>query len=68
MPRSCAVTAPPAIRTACTNRYIGFTAAHKLYVSSKAPTEAGTYRQTAYIFGGNDMAKSISRTVTITAD
>lgn len=48
--------------------YIGFTAAHKLYVSSKAPTEAGTYRQTAYIFGGNDMAKSISRTVTITAD
>ncbi len=48
-------------------RYIGFTAAHKLYVSSKAPTEAGTYRQTAYIFGGNDMAKSISRTVTITA-
>ena len=49
-------------------RYIGFTAAHKLYVSSKAPTVAGTYRQTAYIFGGNDMAKSISRTVTITAD
>lgn len=49
-------------------RYIGFTAAHKRYVSSKAPTEAGTYRQTAYIFGGNDMAKSISRTVTITAD
>ena len=49
-------------------RYIGFTAAHKLYVSSKAPTEAGTYHQTAYIFGGNDMAKSISRTVTITAD
>lgn len=48
--------------------YVGFTAAHKLYVSSKAPTEAGTYRQTAYIFGGNDMAKSISRTVTITAD
>lgn len=49
-------------------RYIGFTAAHKLYVSKHAPTEAGTYRQTAYIFGGNDMAKSISRTVTITAD
>ena len=49
-------------------RYIGFTAARKLYVSSKAPTEAGTYRQTAYIFGGNDMAKPISRTVTITAD
>lgn len=49
-------------------RYIGFTAAHKLYVSSKAPTEAGTYRQTAYIFGGNDMAKPISRTVTITTD
>ncbi len=49
-------------------RYVGFTAAHKLYVSSKAPTEAGTYRQTAYIFGGNDLAKSISRTVTITAD
>lgn len=48
--------------------YVGFTAAHKLYVSSKAPTEAGTYRQTAYIFGGNDMAKSVSRTVTITAD
>lgn len=49
-------------------RYIGFTAAHKLYVSSKAPTEAGTYRQTAYIFGGNDMAKSISRSITITAN
>ena len=49
-------------------RYIGFTAAHKLYVSKQAPTEAGTYRQTAYIFGGNDMAKPISRTVTITAD
>ena len=49
-------------------RYIGFTAAHKLYVSSKAPTEPGTYRQTAYILGGNDMAKPISRTVTITAD
>ncbi len=49
-------------------RYIGFSAAHKLYVSKHAPTEAGTYRQTAYIFGGNDMAKSISRTVTITAD
>lgn len=49
-------------------RYVGFTTAHKLYVSSKAPTEAGTYRQTAYIFGGNDTAKSISRTVTITAD
>ena len=48
--------------------YVGFTAAHKLYVSSKAPTEAGTYRQTAYIFGGNDMAKSISRPVPITAD
>lgn len=49
-------------------RYVGFTAAHKLYVSKQAPTEAGTYRQTAYIFGGNDLAKSISRTVTITAD
>lgn len=48
--------------------YVGFTAAHKLYVSKQAPTKAGTYRQTAYIFGGNDMAKSISRTVTITAD
>lgn len=48
--------------------YVGFTAAHKLYVSKQAPTEAGTYRQTAYIFGGNDMAKPISRTVTITAD
>lgn len=48
--------------------YVGFTAAHKLHISKQAPTEAGTYRQTAYIFGGNDMAKSISRTVTITAD
>ncbi len=48
--------------------YVGFTAAHKLYINKQAPTEAGTYRQTAYIFGGNDMAKSISRTVTITAD
>ena len=49
-------------------RYIGFTAAHKLYINSKAPTEPGTHRQTAYIFGGNDMAKSISRSITITAD
>lgn len=49
-------------------RYVGTTDTHRLYISSKAPTEAGTYRQTAYIFGGNDMAKSISRTVTITAD
>ena len=48
--------------------YVGFTAAHKLYINKQAPTEAGTYLQTAYIFGGNDMAKSISRTVTITAD
>lgn len=48
--------------------YVGFTAAHKLYISKQAPTEAGTYRQTAYIFGGNDMAKPISRTVTIAAD
>lgn len=48
--------------------YVGFTAAYKLYISKQAPTEAGTYRQTAYIFGGNDMAKPISRTVTITAD
>lgn len=48
--------------------YVGFTAAHKLYINKQAPTEAGTYRQTAYIFGGNDMAKSISRTVTIMAD
>ena len=49
-------------------RYIGTTDTHRLYISSKAPTEPGTYRQTAYILGGNDMAKSISRTVTITAD
>lgn len=48
--------------------YVGFTAAHKLYINKQAPSEAGTYRQTAYIFGGNDMAKSISRTVTIMAD
>lgn len=49
-------------------RYVGTTDTHRLYISSKAPTEPGTYRQTAYILGGNDMAKSISRTVTITAD
>lgn len=49
-------------------RYVGSTTAHKPYISSKAPTEPGTYRQTAYIFGGNDMAKSISRSITITAD
>ncbi len=30
--------------------------------------EPGTYRQTACILGGNDMAKSISRSITITAD
>ena len=30
--------------------------------------EPGTYHQTACILGGNDMAKSISRSITITAD
>lgn len=49
-------------------RYIGTTDTHRLYISSKVPTEPGTYRQTAYILGGNDMAKSISRSITITAD
>lgn len=49
-------------------RYIGTTDTHRLYISSKAPTEPGTYRQTAYILGGNDMARSISRSITITAD
>lgn len=49
-------------------RYVGTTDTHRLYISSKAPTEPGTYRQTAYIIGGNDMARSISRSITITAD
>ena len=49
-------------------RYIGTTDTHRLYISKNAPTETGTYRQTAYILGGNDMAKSISRSITITAD
>lgn len=49
-------------------RYVGTTATHRLYISKNAPTEPGTYRQTAYILGGNDMAKSISRSITITAD
>lgn len=49
-------------------RYVGTTDTHRLYISSKAPTEPGTYRQTAYILGGNDMAKSISRSITITVD
>lgn len=49
-------------------RYVGTTDTHRLYISSKAPTEPGTYHQTAYILGGNDMAKSISRSITITAD
>lgn len=49
-------------------RYVGTTDTHRLYINSKAPTEPGTYRQTAYILGGNDMAKSISRSITITAD
>lgn len=49
-------------------RYVGTTDTHRLYISSKAPTEPGTYRQTAYILGGTDMAKSISRSITITAD
>lgn len=49
-------------------RYVGTTDTHRLYISSKAPTEPGTYRQTAYILGGNDMAKSIFRSITITAD
>ena len=44
------------------------TGTHRLYISSKAPTEPGTYRQTAYILGGNDMARSISRSITITAN
>ena len=33
-----------------------------------AGDEPGTYRQTACILGGNDMAKSISRSITLTAD
>lgn len=49
-------------------RYVGTTDTHRLYISSKAPTAPGTYHQTAYILGGNDMAKSISRSITITAD
>lgn len=49
-------------------RYVGTTDTHRLYISSKAPTAPGTYRQTAYILGGNDMAKSISRSITITVD
>lgn len=49
-------------------RYVGTTDTHRLYISSKAPTAPGTYRQTAYILGGNDMAKSISRSITITAN
>lgn len=49
-------------------RYVGTTDTHRLYISSKAPTAPGTYRQTAYILGGNDMAKSISRNITITAN
>ena len=49
-------------------RYVGTTDTHRLYISSKAPTEPGTYRQTAYILGGNDMARSVSRSITITAN
>lgn len=49
-------------------RYVGWTDTHKPYISKNAPTEPGTYRQTAYILGGNDMAKSISRSITITAN
>lgn len=49
-------------------RYVGWTATHKPYISKNAPTAPGTYRQTAYILGGNDMAKSISRSITITAN
>ena len=49
-------------------RYVGTTDTHRLYISSKAPTAPGTYRHTAYILGGNDMAKSISRSITITAN
>lgn len=49
-------------------RYVGWTATHKPYISKNAPTEPGTYRQTAYILGGNDMAQSISRSITITAN
>lgn len=49
-------------------RYVGTTDTHRLYISSKAPTAPGTYRQAAYILGGNDMAKSISRSITITAN
>lgn len=49
-------------------RYVGTTDTHRLYISKNAPTAPGTYRQTAYILGGNDMARSISRSITITAD
>lgn len=49
-------------------RYVGTTDTHRLYISKNAPTAPGTYRQTAYILGGNDMARSISRSITITAN
>ena len=47
--------------------FTGFTSAGKLYISSSAPTEAGTYICTAYTFGGNYITFPITRIVRISA-
>ncbi len=41
--------------------YAGVTTAGDAYLSSEAPTEPGTYTQTATVIGGNYFAKPISR-------
>lgn len=49
-------------------RYTGFTSAGKLYSSTKAPTKAGRYLESAMTVGGNYFATPITRTFTITAE
>lgn len=48
--------------------YTGLTKKFRLYSSSKAPTEAGSYVVTAYVLGGNYLAAPITRTFKIVAD
>lgn len=48
-------------------RYTGLTKKFRLYSSSKAPTEAGSYIVTAYVIGGDNFAMPITRTFKIVA-
>lgn len=47
--------------------YTGLTKRFRLYSSSKAPTEAGSYIVTAYVIGGDNFAMPVTRTFRIVA-